>query len=194
METIHTDNMREIEIKIHIPESLAEVNLASAMVFIKVMRVEGISDTEKAIQLIASMNDLDINDVRAIPLGQIHEIGSKLMNLFIESKEEPNLEDYLVFKIDGVEYGLEPNFDRIETGAYIDITDSILIDLDNKLHDLMATLYRPIVKRTDSGFLLTKYSTEPDEDFDARKSLFLKKMPYVVVRAVVNFMSSHIES
>ena len=181
------------EIEIYIPEDLNEVNIASAIVFNKIMKMEGLNDFDKAVQLIADLNNIDIKDVRALPIKDVEKISIKLMSIFHNDETEYSLDELRVISIDGVEYGLEPNFDKIETGAYIDLT-SLLPDVESNLHQIMAILYRPIVNLKNGLYVLTEYSTEDDSIKKGREDIFLKKMPYSTVRSIVNFILSHIKS
>lgn len=179
-------------IDIYIPDSISELNIANVMVFNKVMKIEGLSDVEKVVQVIANLNDLDVNDVRKLPANVIDEIGSKIITLFSADETEYSLKNLKSVMIDGVKYGLEPSFSKMETGAYIDIT-SLLEDLENNLHKLMAILYRPIKRQYGLLYELTEYSIEPDDLKIERENLFLAKMPYNIVRALVNFLLSNMK-
>ena len=179
----------EKEIKLLWPESLADINIAVAMVYMKVMKLE-LEPMEKVTQLLASMNDLDINDVRKIPIGEIDKVGVHILKLFQEEssvKMEP--EEFRIISIDGVSYGLEPNFNKIETGAYIDLSE-LLSDIEGNLHKIMAIIYRPVDELMYGGYILHSYVEEADDLVNKRAEMFLKKMPYNVVRASVNFFKS----
>jgi len=180
----------EKEIKINIPDSLENVNLASGIVYHKVMKIAGLKSMEKVIQLIASLNDLDVNDVRKLPIKEIDKVGAQILNVFLDKGDDYDIGHYAIIEIDGIKYGLEPNFNRMETGAYIDITQDILPNIEENLHKLMAVLYRPVIGPLEGdGYSTTTYSKEDSKDVEKRADLFLEKMPYSTVKAVVNFMS-----
>jgi len=179
------------EIKISVPETLYDINIAGFMVFSKIIKDKGMGDLDKAVEIIAGLNDIPTSDVRALDIKVINELAAKIINLFYKDSREYSLDSLRQITVDGVEYGLEPNFDKIETGAYIDLTD-LLEDIEANLHKIMAILYRPIAKRHKGLYKLTTYSDEDDRIKAEREETFLKHMPYAVVRAVVNFMWSHI--
>ena len=187
METIHTDNMANKEIEIYVPETLYDINLASYMVYHKVMLIEGLKPMEKVIQLIASMNNLDEKDVRKLPIEEIDRVGVILLRLFQADAREYTLDDVRQIDIDDKKYGLIPDFNKMETGAYIDLVD-LMQNVPENLHKIMAVLYRPIAKSYGSLYDLTEYSTEVDKIKNEREDVFLKKMPYAIARATVNFM------
>lgn len=60
------------------------------------------------------------------------------------------------FKIDGVEYGLIPDFEEITTGEYLDIS-AYENDASN-IHRLMAILYRPVVSKFGKSYTIEEYS------------------------------------
>ena len=179
--------MIDKDIELLTPTSLYDLNIASSMVFMKSMKIENLDPMDKVMQIIANINNLPIDDVRALPMDVIDENGTLLLNLFQSDDREYTLDDVRHISIEGNDYALEPNFGKIETGAYIDITN-LLEDIDNNLHKVMAILYRPIKERKGSLYNLTPYSTEPDISVDARAELFLTKMPYAIVRATIGFM------
>lgn len=185
--------MTKKSIEIYEPTNLAEVNLASGIVYMKVMRIEGLEPIEKIAQLIASMNDLPIEEVKALPIEDLDRIGSNILTLFQDDDRDYKLDDVRIITIKGIKYGLEPNFNKIETGAYIDLTE-LLKDIEGNLHKIMAILYRPIVKQSGKLYNLSIYSTENQDKIDQRADMMLREMPYGVVRASVNFMSQVIKS
>ena len=178
----------EKTISVYIPERLSELNIANVMVFNKAMKMEGLSNQERLFQIIANLNNLDVKDVRRLPISQVEEVGEKILNVFynMDVTEHDNLDNLRIITIEGEEYGLEPSFEKMETGAYMDIT-GLLQNIDDNLHKLMAILYRPIKRKYGKLYELTPYSTERDEIKEEREKMFLSRMPYNIVRAVVNF-------
>jgi hypothetical protein len=164
------------------------------MVFDKIQRIEGLSDYEQMVQLIAAMSEVDIDVVRAIPYVDIENIYATYTPLFTEmSEKEYDISEVRIIEIDGVDYGLEPNFNKMETGAFIDLGD-LMQDPIGNMHKIMAILYRPVIKSRQLLYSITPYSTEDDRIKEAREELFLHAMPYSVARAVVNFIATHIRN
>jgi hypothetical protein len=62
------------------------------------------------------------------------------------NKADHPLERFI--KIDGVEYGFEPNLSNMAYGAYVDISKYETIGVDEKWAEIMSILYRPVVKKT----------------------------------------------
>lgn len=96
------------------------------------------------------------------------------------------------FTIDGIEFGLIPNFDNISGGEYNDLVEYSK-DLDNSdLARLMAVLYRPIIKKDKfNNYSVEKYSgTE-------KYYTYMNKLPMSVVNGCLGFfltLSNDLES
>lgn len=61
-----------------------------------------------------------------------------------------------IIKIDGVEYGFEPNLSQISYGAYVDISKYDTITADKNWADIMSILYRPVTNKR-----LKQYDIQP---------------------------------
>jgi len=69
-----------------------------------------------------------------------------------------------IIKIDGKEYGLEPNLSKIAYGAYLDIAKYETFQIDNNWAKVMSILYRPITKRVGDLYEIEKYNGNIDGD------------------------------
>lgn len=79
------------------------------------------------------------------------------------------------FKIEGIEYGLLPNFDDMILSEYIDCdTDDIIRQI--------SVLYRPIIKKKRNKYLIEKYI--PSED---RYILFKEKLTLDIYLGFIGF-------
>ena len=177
------------EIILQRPETLYDVNIAQAMVFLQVMggkSTDELGSFNKLATLLAGMNNLNVEDVRKIPSADVAELGIHILNLFHNDKREYSLKSTELIVVKDVEYGLIPNLAKAETGAFIDLLE-LFADQANSLHKIMAILYRPVVSRTGSLYNISTYSDEDERATAERADIFLKHMPYGVVRSVVNF-------
>jgi len=177
----------EKELKLYIPESLFDVNLAAAMLIIDIIEDTELSDMDKAVLILASMSDVEPDDVKKLPIKEIDRQAAKIIDLFTKDTRDYDIDAVRRIQINGNEYALEPNFDKMETGAFIDAT-SYLDNGHKDLHKLMAVIYRPIKSESGKRYKITPYSTEDDLIKEDREQEFLKNMPYAVVRASANFM------
>ena len=62
-----------------------------------------------------------------------------------------------VIKIDGVEYGFEPNLSKMSYGAYLDIAKFKDLELNDDWLGVMNILYRPIKKKRGSLYDIKPY-------------------------------------
>jgi len=68
-----------------------------------------------------------------------------------------DLELQRFIKIDGVEYGFEPNLSNMSYGAYADITKFGQITIDSNWAKIMNILYRPVETKSMGNYSITKY-------------------------------------
>ena len=191
---VKEEEVKEVNVSIFMPESLEDINIGSVLAFDKLQKIENLTDYERMVQLIAAMSEVDIMHVRAIPFMELENIYATYTPLFTEmSEKEYKIEDLRIIEIEGKKYGLEPDFNKMETGAFIDMGDLIQDPMAN-MHKIMAILFRPVVDSKQLLYTITPYSTEDDRIKEAREELFLHSMPYSVARAAVNFIATHIHS
>lgn len=176
----------------YVPESLKDVNLATAIIFDKVTKIEGLSDIEKSLQIIASINGMEVDELREIPFTELDKVGAPIVNLFINNEEVLDVKEHLRISIDKLEYAIIPDFRKMELGSYIDLLELLKAPLPN-IHKIMAILYRPIKNDYSNWYELEPYSTENSKSVEERADIFLKKMPYSIARSTVNFMKESIQ-
>jgi hypothetical protein len=84
---------------------------------------------------------------------KVSEIEAKLALL---QKELQTPEEIIrEFKLDGINYGLIPNFDEMTAGEFIDL--SLYENDPNQIEKVMAILYRPIVKKIKGDYIIEQY-------------------------------------
>ena len=104
-------------------------------------------------------------------------------SLMISSALSDNIELVNQFTHEGVEYGLV-DWDKMTIGEFADL-DVIATssDADNKLHEILAILYRPIVKKRWKKNIVEEYDYE---GFKERCGIFLD-LPMDRVKSVIGF-------
>ena len=88
-----------------------------------------------------------------------------------------------VVEIDGVKYGFHPDLDSITLGEYADIETFIKSDIQRKLPEAMAVLFRPIVKETQNG----GYTIKAYEGDKRKRKEEMKKMSAEQVKNALVF-------
>jgi uncharacterized protein (UPF0248 family) len=69
-----------------------------------------------------------------------------------------------IIKIDGIEYGFEPNLSQMSYGAFADITQYKTLTIDKNWAKIMSVLYRPIVHKRGDMYSIKSYDGEMRED------------------------------
>jgi hypothetical protein len=93
------------------------------------------------------------------------------------------------FKMNGIEYGFIPNFDSIAVNEYVDL-NKYGVEVDT-LNNLMAILFRPIVKESVGNYDIAKYKGT------AEHAEVMKQMPMSLVNGALSFffhLSSELEN
>ena len=167
----------EGQIKIQIPESIADITLEQYIEVQKLMErgLDEVSFMERVVMLFSGVSK---RDIKKIDVKDYTMLGQSLA-LALNTKSE--FQDR--FTLDGVEYGFIPNFDKITQGEYIDLTST---GLDNdSLPTVMSVLFRPVSKSDAFG----NYSIEP---YDASRDRIeiMKKAPMNVVNGALVFFWS----
>jgi hypothetical protein len=73
-----------------------------------------------------------------------------------------------IIRIDGIEYGFEPNLSQMSYGAYADITQYKDLTIDKNWAKIMSVLYRPIKHKKGESYSIEAY------DGEMREELFLE--------------------
>lgn len=67
-------------------------------------------------------------------------------------------------KMDGIEYGFEPNLAKMSYGAYTDITQYETVSIDKNWPKIMSILYRPVTKHAGDMYQIEAYEGIIDEE------------------------------
>ena len=69
-----------------------------------------------------------------------------------------------IIKVDGVEYGFEPNLSQMAYGAYADITAYKELNIDENWAKIMSILYRPVTNKKGDSYTIQTYDGEMREE------------------------------
>jgi hypothetical protein len=128
-----------MKIQIQIPEYLS---IADWKYF---NSLEHLNDSEKMISLISKMGGKDIDEVKEWTPIQLTEVYKTLLSSF----EDLTPQFFPIIELDGVKYGFK-SITSMTTGEYIDL-ERLAANPNENLEEIMAILYRPIVKNKFSG-------------------------------------------
>jgi len=161
--------------KITLPENISDITLEQFQKYHELVMREDLTDKQKNDRKISIFTGLNHKQACDIASKDYNDILSQIdlsLNQTVEFKNR--------FKIDEVEFGFIPNFDEITQGEYIDIKNyEIGID---KMHSLMAILFRPIKDKDPFGnYTIFDYNGTKDY------ADVMKQMPLSIVNGSLVF-------
>ena len=144
-----------MKLNIKIPSSLKEITLRQYKRYLKLQETVKEERFLNA-KMIEIFCNVKLQDVMLLKLNDSNEILSILSKLF-ESK--PSLVSK--FKLNGLEYGFQPQLDDLTLGEYIDL-DTFIGDWDN-MEKAMNVLYRPVLVKLKDKYSIEKYRPETSD-------------------------------
>jgi hypothetical protein len=110
-----------------------------------------------------------MNELRDLPLSSVKMVESYITNEM--AKDFHKDEMYETFELNGVEYGLENDWSKLSWGAWVDLQVYSAENIQDNIHLIMSTLYRPVTSRDKKGkYKIEKYKSD---DIDSRATEFL---------------------
>lgn len=135
-------------------------------------------------RIVSALSDCPIAVLRDLDLEDWLQIWTRLEHM-ITAVSESKLID--TFFLNGEEYGLT-KIDAMSIGEFADL-DVILHapDADNKLHEILAILYRPVISKTRKGYYIEDYDYE---GFKWRSQEFMNAPLFLAKPATAFFLHS----
>tara|TARA_R110000787_G_scaffold74994_1_gene166381 strand:+ start:37 stop:678 length:642 start_codon:yes stop_codon:yes gene_type:complete len=149
--------------------------------WVKLLTVDTESKTKEAEETIVALSDMPLKLVKELSLRDVAVIFGKLAE--IQGGESVELKR--VMEIDGVDYGFHPDLSEITLGEYADIESFIKEGLEKNMPEIMAILFRPVLKKKDNAYTIEAY----DGNITMRKEV-MKKMSASQVQAALFFFSN----
>jgi len=139
--------------------------------------------SKEAEETISALSDIPKKLIKQLELKDVAAIMSAISDL--QSKQDSSLKR--IIEIEGKRYGFHPDLDSITLGEWADLESFMKDDIEKKLPECMAVLYRPIVEETDSGVYTIKAY---DGDISIRAEQMKKMSAEQVQSALVFFYHS----
>ena len=139
-----------MKLQITIPTSLEEITLEQYQKFLAIAKDNPESDflQHKMVEIFCN---IDLKNVAQITYKDVNEITTNLTNLFTQKYDLKR-----TFKLGDTEFGFITNLDEITLGEYTDLDKYISVwDL---MHNAMAVLYRPIIKKLKDKYQIEEYN------------------------------------
>lgn len=151
------------EIELSVPQDWTTITLRKYLVLQSDLK--NYEDDEEAMValMLSHLCGLDAEYIHKIPTNTYNEI-KKLLTGFISNTEHPLQQ---IIKVNGIEYGFEPNLSEIAYGAYLDISKYQDMTINENWSSIMSILYRPIIDKKGDMYSIKPYDGKID------KNLFL---------------------
>ena len=161
--------------RVTLPENISDITLDQFLKFEKLRKREDLTDDEHNKRAVCIFTDIPYNKIDKIELNDYEVVLSQIvaaLNLEVEFVK--------TFKLNGIEYGFEPDLNGMTAGQYADLME-YQGDPDN-MHKLMAVLFRPVTNRDKLGNYQIEYYKGT-----AQHAETLKGMPMNVVNGALTF-------
>jgi hypothetical protein len=147
-------------IEITMPESWADISLRQYLDLSK--ELDNYIDDEEAqtailLYKLCGIEPAVLNNISKESYNVLKNDLSKFMNI-----TETPLQR--IIKINGIDYGFEPNLSKISYGAYSDISRYDTIQIDDNWAKIMSILYRPIIKTNTGNYSIKAYDGIIDDE------------------------------
>lgn len=160
-------------------ESWADITIGQ---YQEMMLIETENDITRFIQQISIALDIDSEDIRKLSLLEFKKLQENMA--FLSQKVEADLSP--IIEIDGKKYGLIPDMGTVDAGTFID-AEQFKEDTIVNLHNLVALIYRPVIKQDGDEYEIERHKAE---GFERRANLFKEKVSIETVMGAVVFFSS----
>ena len=148
------------EVTLSIPQSYGDISLKKWLEFQKELKnYEGDDEAITALMFF-HLCGLEPAYLKGLAVDDYANIKTQL-ELFLTNTDLPLQR---IIKVDGVEYGFEPNLSQMTYGAYADITSFKELTIDDNWAKIMSILYRPIVHKKGEMYSIQSYKGTMDAD------------------------------
>ena len=146
------------QIKIEVPTNWDDITLKTYLELQKDLELYSDNEEAQTASMFYHLCKLDPTWVTKLSLESYRTLREKLLNL-VHPQDVP-LTKFI--KLDGIEYGFEPNLSQIAYGAYCDITEFDTIQVDKNWSKIMNILYRPVEDKMGKLYTIEPYKGDVD--------------------------------
>ena len=151
---------KKIDLEIKVPQNWSAVTLRKYLELVKDMEVY--KDTPEAVDaaLFHHLCGIDPSYLSKLDISIYTDIREQLYKLM--AIDDSPLKRKI--KIDGVEFGFEPNLSQMEYGAYLDLQSHKEIKIDENWPKIMNILYRKVTNQIGSLYEIETYSAKDNTE------------------------------
>ena len=121
--------------------------------WLELIDLETGSKSNEAIETITALSNIPKQLVKELGIQDVAVIMGRIAKL----QAEQNSSLKRIIEVEDKEYGFMPDLNSITLGEYADIETFIKEGIENRLHELMAVLYRPIVEKKNDVYTIEAY-------------------------------------
>ncbi len=159
--------------KIVLPENISEITLREFLKYEDLLNrdLDVYNFNKRKIEIFTNIPFKDIDNVKGID-------AERILNQ-IDTALNTEVDFVNTFTMHDIEFGFIPNLDKMTIGEYADLSKHGVDK--NSLHNLMAVLFRPVIKRIGEKYEIVSYNGS--EEY----AEMMKDMPLNVVNGALVF-------
>jgi hypothetical protein len=147
------------EIKIVVPTKWSAVTLKQYLALQRDLKVYGEDENAYVACLLHHLCGFSAEYLHNLDTETFIKIKKDLTGFMTNTDSE--LQRFI--KIDGVEYGFEPNLSKMSYGSYLDITKHDTFAIDENWAKIMSILYRPVKRKSMGTYEIEEYALKDNE-------------------------------
>jgi hypothetical protein len=147
------------EITLTIPTDWSSVSLKKYLTLQKDMSNYADDEEAQTALMLSHLCGLNAEYINSLSIEDYNTVRTALEG-FVNDTEYPLQK---IIKIDGKEYGFEPNLSQMAYGAYVDISKFGQLTIDDNWSKIMSILYRPITDKKGDMYSIEAYKGEIDD-------------------------------
>ena len=137
-----------MDVSLTLPTELKDIKIWQVLEYEKLNK--DMADIDVLVNMVSIFTETPTTSIRQMPYKTLIYCGQKITDAL---KQEPKL--VRTFEVDGIAYGLVPNFDEISVGEYIDLENYQKEKGD--LWKVLSVLYRPIIYQQGDDYRVKEY-------------------------------------
>jgi hypothetical protein len=147
------------EITLTVPTDWSSVTLKKYLTLQKDMKNYVDDEEAQTALMLSHLCGLDAEYINSLSIEDYNQVRTALEG-FVNNTEYPLQK---IIRIDGKEYGFEPNLSQMSYGAYVDVSKFGQLTIDDNWPKIMSILYRPIVDKKGDMYTIETYKGNIDD-------------------------------
>jgi len=145
--------------------------------WVKLISKKNESKSQEVISTISVLSDIPKTLIKELGINDV----ALIMKRIAKMQEGSSSSLKRIIKVNDVEYGFHPNLDSLTLGEYADIETFIKDGVNKNLPEVMAILYRPIVKKEKDVYTIEAYDGDITIRAEKMKQMNAAQVQYALV-------------